>query len=92
MNKAYLGKWRIKEMDLWDEEFIDLDGPGYADGMGDLAPYVSGKSGTAVPVEQQRQGEVGSLYRIRAGKARKSQVRPYTLECLVGRDLLHESQ
>ena len=29
MNKAYLGKWRIKEMDLWDEEFIDLDGPGY---------------------------------------------------------------
>ncbi|MFH2044043.1 MAG: hypothetical protein ABIK92_02735 [Pseudomonadota bacterium] len=29
MKKAYLGKWHIRKMDLWDKEFIDLDGPGY---------------------------------------------------------------
>jgi len=28
MNK-YIGKWHIKEMELWDKDFIDLVVPGY---------------------------------------------------------------
>ncbi len=28
MRKKYIGKWRIMEMDMWDEEFIDLIAPG----------------------------------------------------------------
>lgn len=40
INKPYLGKWRITEMELWDREYIDLMGPGRltikADGDGEL--------------------------------------------------------
>ena len=25
----FVGKWRIVEMELWDRDYIDLDGPGY---------------------------------------------------------------
>ena len=40
IKKAYLGKWRIQTMEVWDKEFIDLNGPGYLaveeDGTGSL--------------------------------------------------------
>jgi hypothetical protein len=40
INKPYFGKWRITEMELWDQEYIDLMGPGHltvkADGDGEL--------------------------------------------------------
>jgi len=26
---AFLGKWRIVEMELWDRDYIDLEGPGH---------------------------------------------------------------
>ena len=26
--KSYLGKWRIQTMEVWDKDFIDLNGPG----------------------------------------------------------------
>jgi hypothetical protein len=29
MKNPYLGKWRIREMELWDKDFIDLVVPGY---------------------------------------------------------------
>jgi hypothetical protein len=25
----FVGRWRIEEMELWDRDYIDLDGPGY---------------------------------------------------------------
>jgi hypothetical protein len=28
-NVKYLGKWRIIEMELWDQDFIDMVTPGY---------------------------------------------------------------
>ena len=28
MKKDYIGTWRIKEMELWDEDYIDMEGPG----------------------------------------------------------------
>ncbi|MDZ7698078.1 MAG: hypothetical protein U5R49_14560 [Deltaproteobacteria bacterium] len=28
IEKQYLGKWRIQSMEVWEEEFIDLNGPG----------------------------------------------------------------
>ena len=35
-----IGKWRITGMDMWDADFIDLEGPGYIrfdpDGRGEL--------------------------------------------------------
>jgi len=38
--KKFQGKWRIVEMELWDQDFICLEGPGYIrferDGMGDF--------------------------------------------------------
>lgn len=36
--KIYLGKWRIIEMELWDQEFIDMETEGHfsfeSDGLG----------------------------------------------------------
>jgi len=29
MKKAYVGKWRIQEMDAWDKDFIDMIVPGH---------------------------------------------------------------
>ena len=29
MKNKYIGKWRIREMEHWDQNFIDLDVPGY---------------------------------------------------------------
>ena len=29
MEKSFLGKWRITEMEQWDQEYIDLVAPGY---------------------------------------------------------------
>jgi hypothetical protein len=29
MKNNVLGKWRLVEMEQWDQEFIDLDGPGF---------------------------------------------------------------
>lgn len=29
MKASFIGRWRIIEMELWDQEFIDLDGPGH---------------------------------------------------------------
>ena len=29
MDKKYVGKWRITEMELWDQDFIDLVVPGH---------------------------------------------------------------
>jgi hypothetical protein len=29
MKVSFVGRWRIVEMELWDQEFIDLDGPGH---------------------------------------------------------------
>ncbi|MBI4764001.1 MAG: hypothetical protein HY787_05275 [Deltaproteobacteria bacterium] len=41
MKKAYIGKWRITEMEQWDEDYIDLVAPGHLtvknDGTGLLA-------------------------------------------------------
>jgi hypothetical protein len=38
--KKFIGLWRITEMELWDSDFIDMDGPGYirfqTDGMGEF--------------------------------------------------------
>ena len=31
MKQEYLGKWRIIEMELWDQEFVDLVVQGYID-------------------------------------------------------------
>lgn len=28
MNKAYVGKWRITEMEQWDKDYIDMVAPG----------------------------------------------------------------
>ncbi|MEJ2689821.1 MAG: hypothetical protein P8130_07705 [Deltaproteobacteria bacterium] len=40
INKPYIGKWRITEMELWDRDYIDLVGQGHltikADGDGEL--------------------------------------------------------
>jgi hypothetical protein len=40
IKKAYVGKWRITEMEQWDKEFIDLVVPGHLtiekDGTGSL--------------------------------------------------------
>ncbi len=40
MKKAYIGKWRITEMEQWDRDFIDLVVPGHLtikkDGTGSL--------------------------------------------------------
>jgi hypothetical protein len=27
--KAYAGKWRIVEMELWDQDYVDMEVPGY---------------------------------------------------------------
>ena len=27
IEKQYLGKWRVHSMELWDQDFIDLNGP-----------------------------------------------------------------
>ena len=27
--KPFVGRWRITEMELWDRDYIDIDGPGY---------------------------------------------------------------
>jgi hypothetical protein len=41
MNNDYVGTWRITEMELWDQDFIDLLGPGqivaYEDGRGSFS-------------------------------------------------------
>ncbi|MGD0660408.1 MAG: hypothetical protein ABSD38_20290 [Syntrophorhabdales bacterium] len=41
MNDDYVGTWRITEMELWDQDFIDLVGPGqivvYEDGRGSIS-------------------------------------------------------
>ena len=29
MKASFVGRWRIVEMELWDQKFIDLDGPGH---------------------------------------------------------------
>ena len=29
MKKAYVGKWRIVEMEQWDKDFIDEEVPGH---------------------------------------------------------------
>jgi len=29
MKNKYLGRWRIFEMELWDQDFVDLDVPGH---------------------------------------------------------------
>jgi hypothetical protein len=29
MKTSFIGRWRIVEMELWDQEFIDLEGPGH---------------------------------------------------------------
>lgn len=40
INKAYIGKWRITEMEQWDRDYIDMVVPGHltihADGLGSL--------------------------------------------------------
>ncbi len=37
-NAKYIGKWRIVEMEMWDQNFIDMVTPGYfsfdKDGLG----------------------------------------------------------
>ena len=39
-SNPYLGKWRITEMEMWDQDYIDLETEGYfefdEDGLGDL--------------------------------------------------------
>ena len=47
MSSEFYGNWRIKEMELWDQDFIDAEVPGYfhfsEDGMGDFQfGYVHG--------------------------------------------------
>ena len=41
MNDDYVGTWRITEMELWDQDFIDLVSPGqivvHKDGHGSLS-------------------------------------------------------
>jgi hypothetical protein len=41
MNDDYVGTWRITEMELWDQDFIDLVSPGqivvYEDGWGSFS-------------------------------------------------------
>lgn len=27
--KAFIGKWRIVEMEAWDQDYVDTEGPGY---------------------------------------------------------------
>jgi hypothetical protein len=29
MKASFVGRWRITEMELWDQEFIDLESPGH---------------------------------------------------------------
>lgn len=29
MNKEYLGRWRIVDMEEWDQDYIDMEVPGY---------------------------------------------------------------
>jgi hypothetical protein len=29
MKREYLGRWRIVEMEQWDQDYIDLEVPGY---------------------------------------------------------------
>jgi hypothetical protein len=29
LKTSFIGRWRIVEMELWDQEFIDLEGPGH---------------------------------------------------------------
>ena len=40
MKKDYIGTWKIKEMDMWDEDYIDLTGTGQIkigkDGIGSV--------------------------------------------------------
>lgn len=40
IKEPYIGKWRIEDMELWDQDFIDLVVPGHLtitkDGMGSL--------------------------------------------------------
>jgi hypothetical protein len=40
INKAYVGKWRITEMEQWDKDYIDMMVPGHVtignDGTGSL--------------------------------------------------------
>ena len=47
MSKIFYGNWRINEMELWDQEFVDAEVPGYIhlsnDGMGEFQfGYVHG--------------------------------------------------
>lgn len=28
--EIFIGKWRITEMDMWDQDFIDAEVPGYS--------------------------------------------------------------
>lgn len=41
MNKAFFGKWKITEMEMWDTDYIDLCGSGFIqfdkDGRGEMA-------------------------------------------------------
>lgn len=38
--KAFTGKWRIAEMEVWDQDYVDMEVPGYihisSDGTGEL--------------------------------------------------------
>jgi hypothetical protein len=40
IKETFIGKWRIEDMELWDQEFVDLVVPGHLtitkDGMGSL--------------------------------------------------------
>jgi hypothetical protein len=40
LTKPFVGKWRITEMDEWDQDYVDMDVPGYiqidSDGTGEF--------------------------------------------------------
>ncbi|MFZ0242251.1 MAG: hypothetical protein WAL90_11455 [Desulfobacterales bacterium] len=40
--KPFTGKWRITEMEVWDQDYVDMEAPGYirinSDGTGQFQP------------------------------------------------------
>jgi hypothetical protein len=62
MRKEFIGRWRITEMEQWDQDFVDMDGPGVfefkKDGTGEF------QFGCVHGYMDWRTEEVGGRHRV----------------------------
>jgi hypothetical protein len=66
MNDDYVGTWRITEMELWDQDFIDLVKPGqiivYEDGRGSFNFGAVELDIDCTPVRSGKQSRIGFTF------------------------------